>query len=415
MPIFQYVAVDTDGKEYKGVMEAESKESAAAKLQHQRLMVTSLKRKWAIAEWFRRASAGQIKQADVLLFSRQLATLVRARIPIEQCLEVLVGQIQNVEFQNIIKQIRSDVISGTPLSAALAKYPKIFSPLYVGMLRAGEASGKLPEILVRTARYMERTSRLLNRVKAAMIYPSLVICVGIGVVIFIIVYVIPQFEQMYSTFKGELPTITKIMIYISRRILGEYVFKFPYFVIEIVALIFIILAVRTFLKTEKSRYKIDEFILKIPSLGVYLQKVIFAKFSQTLGILVSNGVPILESLDLVSKVVGNKPIESSILEAREKIKEGEKIAETLRKGKFFPPLVVQMVNVGEQTGKLGEVLEQIADFYEEEVEISTQTLVSMIEPLLILGLAGIVAVIVVSLYLPIFRMYAQMSSKKQIY
>jgi len=414
MPIFQYVAVDSDGKEYRGVMEAESKESAVTKLQNQKLMVTSLRKRWAIVEWLRKASTGQIKQSDVLLFSRQLATLVRARIPIEQCLEVLVSQTQNIEFQNIIKQIRSDVISGTPLSAALAKYPKIFSPLYVGMLRAGEASGKLPEILVRTARYMERTSRLLNRVKAAMIYPSLVICVGIGVVIFIMVYVIPQFEQMYSTFKGELPNITKIMIYISRQILGQYIFKFPYFVIEIVALIFVILAVKAFLKTEKSRYKIDELILKIPLIGIYLEKVIFAKFSQTLGILVNNGVPILESLDLVSKVVGNKPVESSILEARERIKEGEKIAETLRREKYFPPLIVQMINVGEQTGKLGEVLEQISDFYEEEVEISTQTLVSMIEPLLILGLAGIVAIIVVSLYLPIFRMYAQMSSKKPI-
>ncbi|MFH1824060.1 MAG: type II secretion system F family protein [Candidatus Firestonebacteria bacterium] len=412
MPIFQYIAVDADGKEYKGVMEAESKDSAATKLQRQRLMVTTLKRKWIVAEWFKKASAGQIKRADILLFSRQLATLVKARIPIEQCLEVLIGQIQNVEFQNVIKQVRSDVISGTPLSTALGKYSKIFSPLYIGMLKAGEASGKLPEILVRTARFMERTARLVSRVKAAMIYPVLVICVGIVVITFIMVGVIPQFESMYATFKGDLPLITKIMIFISRELLGKYVFAMPYFIIEAIALVFIILGLRSLLKAEKSRYKIDEFILQIPVLGSYLQKVIFAKFSQTLGILVSNGVPILESLSLVAKIVGNKPVESSILEAREKIKEGEKIADTLKKGKFFPPLVVQMVNVGEQTGKLGEVLEQISEFYEEEVEISTQALVSIIEPLLILGLAGVVAIIVVSLYLPIFRMYSQMSKVK---
>lgn len=411
MPIFEYVAVDGDGKQYTGSVEAENKEAVATKLQRQRLMVTSVKRSLGIVEWFKKASAGTIKQSDVLLFSRQLSTLVKARITFEQCLDVLVNQTQNLEFKNVIKQIRADVVSGTPLSAALGKYPKIFNNLYIGMIRAGEASGKLPEILVRTARYLDRAQRLKNKITSAMIYPVLVVGVGIGVVVFLLAYVIPQFEQMYSTFKGQLPMITKVMIFLSREVLLTYVFKVPYIFIWFALVIFGIYALQQMLKTEVTRFQIDQILLKLPILGEYLSKVIFARFSQTLGILVGNGVPILESLDLVSKTVGNKPVEAAIVEAKERIKEGEKIAETFGKSAYFPALVVQMINVGEQTGKLGEVLEQISEFYEEEVEIATAVLVSVIEPLLIIGLAGIVALIVLSLYLPIFSMYRQMGKK----
>jgi type IV pilus assembly protein PilC len=352
-------------------------------------------------------NVGKVKQEDVLLFSRQLATLVRARIPLEQCLEVLVNQIPNPLLQNIIRQIRADVISGTPLSAALGKYPDVFDTLYVGMVRAGEASGKLPEILVRTAKYLERTSRIKNKVKAAMIYPALVISVGFLVVGFIMVYVIPQFESMFRSMKGDLPGITKMMIFISRNVVKEYFLTFPNAIFVLLGVSLLIYFASSVLKSEKGRYNFDKFLLTIPIFGEYIQKVVFAKFSQTLGILIGNGVPILESMELVSKTVGNKPIEASILDSRERIKEGEKIADTLRKNVFFPPLVVQLIHVGEQTGKLGEVLEQISDYYDEEVEISTAALVAVIEPLLIIILAGIVGVIVVSLYLPIFRMYSQ--------
>ncbi|MCX5776168.1 MAG: type II secretion system F family protein [Candidatus Firestonebacteria bacterium] len=405
MPIFTYSAVDSDGKDYKGDIEAESKAVAITKLQRQRLMIVSIKRKWALTKLLSMdISGGKISQDDILLFSRQLAALVKARIPIEQCLDVLINQIGNPALKKIIKNVRNDVISGMPLSVAMAKYPKCFDNLYVGMLKAGEVSGKLPEILVRTAKYMDRTSRLRNKVKSAMIYPTLVICVGIMAVIFILTVVIPQFEKMYSTMGGDLPLLTKVMIYISRDILQKYLVTFPYNLFSILIIstgIYLLLKV---VRSEKGRFRVDETLLKVPVLGAYLSKVIFAKFSQTLGILVSNGVPILESMDLVSKTVGSKPVEKAILAAKEKIKEGEKIADTLKKSAYFPALVISMVNVGEQTGKLGEVLEQLAEFYDEEVEISTAAITALIEPLLIIALAGIVALIVMALYLPVFKM-----------
>jgi type IV pilus assembly protein PilC len=240
-----------------------------------------------------------------------------------------------------------------------------------------------------------------------MIYPALVISVGFLVVGFIMVYVIPQFESMFRSMKGDLPGITKMMIFISRNVVKEYFLTFPNAIFVLLGVSLLIYFASSVLKSEKGRYNFDKFLLTIPIFGEYIQKVVFAKFSQTLGILIGNGVPILESMELVSKTVGNKPIEASILDSRERIKEGEKIADTLRKNVFFPPLVVQLIHVGEQTGKLGEVLEQISDYYDEEVEISTAALVAVIEPLLIIILAGIVGVIVVSLYLPIFRMYSQ--------
>ncbi|OGF49636.1 MAG: hypothetical protein A2231_06075 [Candidatus Firestonebacteria bacterium RIFOXYA2_FULL_40_8] len=412
MPVFSYSAVDSDGKAYKGDIDAEGKDAAVVKLQRQRLMITSIKRKWAITQYLNKSvSSGKVTQDDILLFSRQLATLVKARIPIEQCLEVLINQLSNPALQTIVKNVRNEVISGTPLSTAMAKYPKQFDSLYVGMLKAGEASGKLPEILIRTAKYMDRTSRIRNKVKSAMVYPVLVIFVGIGVVVFILTFVIPKFQDMYKTMGGDLPWLTKAMIYLSNEVMGKYFLTFPNNLFSLGIIFLIIYFAAKIMGTEKGKFKTDEVLLRVPVLGSYISKVIFAKFSQTLGILVNNGVPILESMDLVSKTVGNKPVEKAILEAKDKIKEGEKIADTLKKSAYFPALVISMVHVGEQTGKLGEVLEQISEFYDEEVEISTAALTALIEPLLIIGLAGIVALIVMALYLPVFKMYGNAKPK----
>ncbi len=405
MPVFTYSAVDSDGKEYKGDIEAESKEIVITKLQRQRLLITSLKRKWAFTGIFQKnISTKKITQDDILLFSRQLAALVRARIPIEQALDVLISQLEHPELQAIIKNVRNDVISGMPLSVAMGKYPKQFDDLYVGMLKAGEASGKLPEILVRTAKYMDRSARLRNKVKAALIYPALVVVVAVIVVVFILVFVIPKFEQMFASIGSDLPWLTKALVYLSRDIMGKYLLSFPSNIVSLAIIVAIVMSLIRLAKTAKWQYRIDDFMLTAPILGSYMKKVIFAKFSQTLGILVNNGVPILESLDLVSKTVGSLPVEKAILASKEKIKEGEKIAETLKKNSYFPALVISMVHVGEQTGKLGEILEQISEFYDEEVEVSTAQLTALIEPLMIIGLASIVAVIVVALYLPVFKM-----------
>ena len=320
----------------------------------------------------------------------------------------MITQTQNPEFQKIIKEIRADVVSGTPLSAAMGKHPKVFNSLFVGMVKAGEVSGKLPEILIRTAKYLDRSARLRSKLVSAMVYPCLVIGVGIVIVIFLMWKVIPMFEQMYSKMGSNLPPITKIMIFTSREIFGKWIFAMPWLFIWIIAIVGGVYWFQAALKQAKFRMWFDTQLLKAPALGEYLSKVIFARFSQTLGILVSNGVPILESMDLVAKTVDSKPIEAAVLESRDKIKEGEKIADTLRKNKFFPPLVVSMVSVGEQTGKLGEVLEQISEFYEDEVEIATATLISVIEPVLIICLAVMVGFVVMALYLPIFKMYGGM-------
>ena len=410
MPNYSYTAVDGDGNEFKGVIEAESKESAAKKLQNQKLMVTSVKKELPFAKFFKSGNigGGKVTREDVLLFSRQLSTLVKARISLEQCLDVMITQTQNPEFQKIIKEIRADVVSGTPLSAAMGKHPKVFNSLFVGMVKAGEVSGKLPEILIRTAKYLDRSARLRSKLVSAMVYPCLVIGVGIVIVIFLMWKVIPMFEQMYSKMGSNLPPITKIMIFTSREIFGKWIFAMPWLFIWIIAIVGGVYWFQAALKKAKFRMWFDTQLLKAPALGEYLSKVIFARFSQTLGILVSNGVPILESMDLVAKTVDSKPIEAAVLESRDKIKEGEKIADTLRKNKFFPPLVVSMVSVGEQTGKLGEVLEQISEFYEDEVEIATATLISVIEPVLIICLAVMVGFVVMALYLPIFKMYGGM-------
>ncbi len=409
MPVYTYNAVDTDGKAYKGDIEAESKDVVITKLQRQRLMITSIKRKWAFTGIFQKnISTKKISQDDILLFSRQLAALVRARIPIEQALDVLIAQLEHPELQSIVKSVRNDVISGMPLSVAMAKFPKQFDNLYVGMLKAGEASGKLPEILVRTAKYMDRSARLRNKVKAALIYPALVVVVGIIVVVFILAFVIPKFEQMFASIGSDLPWLTKAMVYLSRDVMGKFLLTFPMNIVSLALIAGIVMFLSRLMKTEKGKYRIDDFMLKAPILGSYMKKVVFAKFSQTLGILVNNGVPILESLDLVSKTVGSVPVEKAILASKERIKEGEKIADTLRKNSYFPALVISMVHVGEQTGKLGEILEQISEFYDEEVEISTAQLTALIEPLMIIGLASVVAVIVVALYLPVFKMSSKM-------
>ena len=410
MPNYSYTAVDGDGNEFKGVIEAESKEAAAKKLQNQKLMVTGVRKELPFAKFFQGGNigGGKVTREDVLLFSRQLSTLVKARISLEQCLDVMVNQTQNPEFQRVIKEIRADVVSGTPLSAAMGKHPKVFGSLFVGMVKAGEVSGKLPEILIRTAKYLDRSARLRSKLVSAMVYPCLVIGVGIIIVIFLMWKVIPMFEQMYSKMGSNLPPITKIMIFTSREIFGKWIFAMPWLFIWIIAIVGFVYWFQTALKQEKFRMWFDTQLLKAPALGEYLSKVIFARFSQTLGILVSNGVPILESMELVAKTVSSKPIEAAVMESRDKIKEGEKIADTLRKSKFFPPLVVSMVSVGEQTGKLGEVLEQISEFYEDEVEIATATLISVIEPVLIICLAVMVGFVVMALYLPIFKMYGGM-------
>ncbi|MEK6646256.1 MAG: type II secretion system F family protein [Candidatus Firestonebacteria bacterium] len=403
MALFKYTAVNDKGEEVSGTMEVDGKEALVAKLQSQKLIVTSMRKVSMFLQQLK-GSGAKIKMEDVLNFSRQLAALVKANIPLDQCFGVLAEQTMNPKFKEIVKKIQDDIIAGNSLSTAFEKYPKLFPPLYAGMVKAGEAAGKLPVVLIRVAKYMESSARLRSKLKNAMIYPLIVICVAIAVVIFIMTVVIPQFEKLYGQFGANLPALTNVLIALSHGI-GFLILKTPVNVIFFGSLFVGWVLLKNYLQTEKGKMQFDSLILKLPILGVYIQKVIFAKFSNTMGILVTSGVPILECFDLLSKTVGSKPIEKSLNEARERIKEGEKIAEALRKYAFFPPMIVQMIKVGEQTGKLGEAMDQIAEYYDEEVNISTAALMSIIEPALMLLLAGMVGSVVVGLYLPVFRMH----------
>jgi len=402
VPFFKYTAISLDGKEITNVLEAADRDAAVAQLQRQKLTVTKIKKTGSLSAKSSRL-ASKVNQSDVLAFSRQMSTLVKAKLPIEQCLEVVTGQVINPAFKTIVQQIKDDVIAGDSLSTALSKHPKVFSTLYVGLVKSGEASGRLPEILIKAGQYLERAARLRRKIAFAMIYPCAVIALSIGLIFFVTIVVIPQFKNMYATVKGDLPRVTKIMVAVS-DILRAWFLHFPQNVIFLGVLVMIFLAGRGLSRNPRYRGILDGVLMNLPVIGLYMQKIAFARFSSTLGILVNTNVPILDSFELVAETVGLTPLKKHILEVKERVKEGEKIAEVLRRHAIFPPLIVQMVHVGEQTGNLGGTLEQVAEFYEEEIELSTSTLISLIEPALVIGLAVIVGFLLIAIYLPVIRL-----------
>lgn len=333
----------------------------------------------------------------IVVFTRQFATMINAGLPMVQCLSILATQQEHPAFASVISQVKADVESGHSLGEGLKKHPKVFDQLYTNLVEAGEAGGILDVILNRLSSYIEKNEKLKKKVKGAMVYPAVVTGVSVVVTTVILLFVIPTFEKMFSEVGQTLPAPTRIVIGLSRFVSSNLIFM----IMGAVGFFFLF---KRFYATEKGRYFIDELSLKLPIFGILLRKAAVAKFTRTFGTMVSSGVPILEAMDIVARSSGNKVVEKAIFKARSSIAQGKSISEPLMESKVFPPMVTQMIQVGEASGELDTMLNKIADFYDDEVDNAVNTLTSMMEPLMMVVLGGIVGGLVVAMYLPIFKM-----------
>lgn len=378
-------------------MEAASEEAVRNQLNRLRIVPSKIKKK--PKDLFENVSFLQpkVKEHDVIVFARQFSTMIDAGLPIIQCLDILQAQQENVTFKKILKKIKDGVESGATLADTLKNHPKIFDNLFVNMIAAGEAGGILDVILKRLSNHMEKAARLKRKVKGAMVYPAITIIVAVVVVAVILVFVIPVFQEMFADFGSALPGPTLIVIGIS-----EFVKEKILFIIG--GVIIFAIAFNRYYKTDKGRLVIDSLMLKSPVFGMLLRKVAVAKFTRTMGTMLSSGVAILDALDIVAKTSGNRIVENAIYAVRSGIAEGRTMADPLQASGVFPAMVCQMISVGESTGALDTMLEKIADFYDEEVDQAVENLTAMIEPMMIIFLGVVVGGLIVSMYLPIFKM-----------
>lgn len=394
MPIFTYVAKQPNGNTVSGTLEFPTQNLLVEALRKKNLVIVSVKESMRM---IRRASSKKTKPDDIVIFSRQLATMIDSGIPMVQALDILTEQIEKKGFKDTIAKIRDDIETGASLSEALSKHPKMFSPLFINMVMAGEKSGMLDEILDRLASYLEKTNALRRKVTSSLIYPCVVTCMAISITLVLILKVIPTFKGIFVSLGGVLPLPTRVLIGIS-DILRQ---NFLYCVGVIIVLGFIL---KRYVATEKGKFKFDQFILKLPIFGSLFRKVAVAKFTRTLATLVKSGVPILDSLVIVGRTSGNKVVEQAVDRARSSIREGENIASPLAASNVFPPMVVRMIAVGEETGELEKMLSKIADFYDEQVDSAVSGLTSMIEPLIIAFLGIVIGGIVIAMFMPIFKL-----------
>lgn len=400
MTAFAYKAKMLTGSKTEGVIEAADQRSAVDQLRKQKLTVLEINVAGrSLGDMI--AAFNPIKPKvgakELVLFSRQLSTLVSAGIPLVQGLTILEEQVETKLFKKIVRNIREDIEAGLSITDALRKHPAAFDELYCSMIKAGEVGGILDIILERLSAYLESAEALKGKVKSAMMYPAVVSSVAAGVTLFLIMGVIPTFKKIFAGFGAELPMMTQMMISFS-DILRNY----WYLVIATPIAIFI--GIKQYYKTEMGRKTIDELVLKLPVFGIILKKVAVAKFTRTFGTLVKSGVPILQALETVAKTAGNRVIEIAIMSAREAVKEGERIAVPLKKANIFPPMVVQMVAIGEETGNLDAMLTKIADFYDQEVDNAVKALTSMIEPIIIVVMGLVIGFIVIAMFLPMFEL-----------
>lgn len=396
MPTYKYEGKTLKGQMKKGNFEAPDEGAVRVYLRQQNIIPTKITptgKEFTISLPFKK----KVQQRSIAIFTRQLATMIDAGLPLVQSLEILSIQQEQKLFKDIIRGIREDVEGGSTFAGALKKYPATFDDLYTNLVVAGEEGGILDNILLRLAGYIEKAEALKKKVKSAMIYPATIVGVAVIVVMILMIFVIPVFEDMFKGAGQTLPLPTLIVITMSK-----FIKKYVFIVIPVFILIGFL--IRRYYKTENGRAVIDRLLLKLPVLGPLLQKISVARFSRTLGTLVSSGVPILDGLSIVSKTSGNKTIETAILNARSSIREGETIAEPLGRSGMFPPMVIQMISVGESTGALDSMLSKIADFYEEEVDVAVGNLTSLLEPFLMVFLGVVIGGVVISMYLPIFSM-----------
>lgn len=394
---FQWSGKTVKGTIESGEMVAASRDEVISQLRRKSITPTIVTEKAEKKSLFG-GFGGGVKDKDIVVFTRQFSTMIDAGLPLVQGLEILSEQVERKSLAKALTVIKADVESGSTYADALKKHPKIFTELYVNMVAAGEAGGILDTILNRLAAYIEKAMKLKKKVKGAMIYPAVVCTIAVAVIAVIMIFVVPTFAKLFSSMGGTLPGPTRLVINMSNFLAGIGG------LLILGALIGIVIIIKQVRGTEKGKKAIDGFLLKLPIFGTILNKVAVAKFTRTLGTLVSSGVPILDGLEITAKTAGNKVIEYAVMEVRKAVAEGKTLEEPLSKAKVFPPMVTHMIAVGESTGALDAMLSKIADFYDDEVDNAVANLTSMMEPLLMVFLGTAVGFIVIAMYLPIFKL-----------
>jgi type IV pilus assembly protein PilC len=399
MPIFVWKGSNAKGKKRKGSMEAQDTRQVEAFLK--RLRISDYVIKDAPKDLLAGIAffAPKITVKDIMLFTRQFSTMIDAGLPLVQCLKIMADQTDNTTLKSMLRDVNNSVQSGATLSDALRKYPQHFDSLYCNLVAAGETAGILDTILKRLAEYIEKAEKLKRKVKSALAYPLIVMGVGVVVMLVIMIFVIPTFQEMFSSFGKELPKLTQLVIDASDILINQWYIILP-------AIIGIFIATKKFFATELGKYLFDTYALKIPVFGDLLRKVAVSKFTRTLATMLQAGVPIITSLDIVAGTAGNKVVEEALIESRSAIAEGRPLVDPLIESAVFPNMVTSMIAVGEEAGALDIMLIKIADFFDDEVDVAVETVMTMIEPLMIVFLGGTVGTLIIAMYLPIFGMGA---------
>jgi type IV pilus assembly protein PilC len=400
MPKFVYTGKTIGGQVRKGNIEALNLAQATAALRRQQIVPSSITEKkgglGGILQIRIPGLGAAVKKKEIVIFTRQFATMIDAGLPLVQCLDILSSQQENAEFKRVIIEVKTSVEGGSTFADALKKHPKVFDELFVNLVAAGEVGGILDTILNRLSHFMEKAEKLKGKIKGALTYPIAVIIIAMLVVAGLLIWIVPVFDDMFRGFGQALPAPTQLVVAMSN-------FLQNYWYILIGAIIGIGIAIRQVYRTGRGREIIDGLLLKLPVFGDLLKKTAVARFTRTLGTMLSSGVPILDALEIVAKTAGNVVIENSVMKARQKLSEGKTLAEPLAETKVFPGMVTQMITVGESTGAMDTMLTKIADFYEDEVDAAVDALTSLIEPLLMVFLGVVVGGLVIALYLPIFQ------------
>jgi len=396
MPTYKYSAKDASSRSVAGKISAENEAAVVDELRKRSLTIISIVPVKESSVMKMSFSRKKIRQDDLVIFSRQLSTMVDAGIPILQALDALQEQITHEYFHNVIVAVRDDIQLGSSLSASFSKHPKAFDTLFINMVKVGETGGVLATILDRIASYLEKTLKLKRKVKSALIYPAVVVSMAAIITIILLVKVVPTFAAIYESFDAELPGMTQTLIFVS-DILKKHL------LVAIGSLVTFIFLLTRWYRTDKGRLLIDRFTLRVPVFGPLIRKVAISRFSRTLATLLQTGVPILESLDIVSKSSGNRVIELVVEGVKNNVREGESIATPLVKSGVFPPMVTRMISIGEKSGQLEKMLSKIAEFFDDQVDVAVAGLTSIIEPVIIGFLGIVVGFIVIALFLPIIN------------
>jgi len=399
MPVFDYKGKTLGGKQVQGELKAKNRLELERYLRANKILVTGVSKK---PSQIRIKIGSGIRKIDISRFTRQFATMISAGLPMVQCLEILASQMETAEFRKIVNTVKESVQSGSTLSEALSKHKKAFDDLYVNMVEAGEVGGALDTILIRLAQYREKADRLIRKVKGALVYPIVVMIVAIGVTFAMLRFIVPVFAKMFAGLGAELPAPTQFVLGISQFLQSNTV-------IMILGLIVLVIAYKLFVRQPSGRMTVDKLKLRLPLLGELIRKSAIARFTRTLATLLSSGVSILDALNITARTSGNMVLQTAIRKAMVSIAEGETITSPLKDSGVFPPMVTQMISVGEKTGGLDEMLAKIADFYDEEVDAAVAALTSIIEPVIIVFMGAMIGGILIAMYLPMFDIVGKIS------